>query len=405
MILGGTMKKIAILSLHLGYGGVEKSIVALANILCEKYKVEIICIYKLYDKPAFSIDERVKITYLIDSDLPVRVASYKTLLFHGHFIKLTKKLTTDYFAKLKFLSFIKDSVSGLFMYPKRYSVMKKAITESDADIMISTRTFLNEWLSVFANTDIVKIGWEHNHHHNNEKYAIDVIRSSKNLDYFVLVSKDLKKFYTAKLRKYKCKCVYIPNMLDNIPKRLAPLEAPRIISVGRLSEEKGQLDLLKIFNQLSKKHKKWHLDIIGDGPEKERLEEYIKAKKLQEKVTLHGFRSKEYIDKMLHQSSLYVMTSYTESFGIVLLEAMSHGIPCLAFSSAEGAREIISSGKNGYLIKNRNKNAMVKKIEDLMKKEDIRKKLGKEARKSIKQYTKEVVQEDWYNLLEKKGKI
>lgn len=404
MKLGGTMKKIAILSLHLGYGGVEKSIAALANILCEKYKVEIICIYKLYDKPAFTIDERVKITYLIDSDLPVRVAGYKTLLFHGHFIKLAKKLTTDYFSKLKIVSFLKDGISGIFMYPKRFSVMKKAISESDADIMISTRTFLNDWLSIYGNQDMVKIGWEHNHHHNNEKYAIDVVRSSKNLDYFVLVSKDLKKYYAKKLRKYKCECVYIPNMLDNIPKRLAPLEGTKIISVGRLSAEKGYIDLLKIFKQLAKKHKDWHLDIIGDGPEREKLEEYIKTRQLQDKVTLHGFRSKDYIDKMLHQASLYVMTSLTESFGIVLLEAMSHGIPCVAFSSAEGAREIISSGKNGYLIKNRNASAMIKKIEDLMKKEDVRKQMGKEARKSIKQYTKEVVQEDWYNLLEKKVK-
>ncbi len=396
------MKKIAILALHLGYGGVEKSITALANILCEKYQVEIICIYKLYDKPAFTIDDRVKVTYLIDSNLPVRVASYKTLLFHGHFIKLTKKLTKDYFSKLKFFSFIKDAVAGVFMYPKRFSVMKKAINKSDADIMVSTRTFLNDWLSVYGNQDMIKIGWEHNHHHNNEKYVIDVVRSCKNLDYFVLVSKDLTKYYSKKLRKYKCECIYIPNMLDNIPKRLAPLDENRIISVGRLSQEKGYMDLLKIFNQLSKKHKNWHLDIIGDGPERDKLEEYIKTKELQEKVTLHGFRDKDYIDKMLHQASLYVMTSYTESFGIVLLEAMSHGIPCVAFSSAEGAKEIISSGKNGYLIKNRNATAMIKKIEDLMKKDDIRKQMGKDARKSIKQYTKEVVKEDWYNLLEKK---
>ena len=96
------------------------------------------------------------------------------------------------------------------------------------------------------------------------------------------------------------------------------------------------------------------------------------------------------------------MTFLTESFGIVLLEAMSHGLPCVAFSSAEGAREIITSGKNGYLIKNRNYSAMIKKIEDLMKDEEARKYLGIEARKSIKKYTKEVVQEDWYSLLEKK---
>lgn len=398
------MKKVTILSLHLGYGGIEKSITGLANILCEKYEVEIICIYKLYEKPAFFIDERVKITYLIESDISLRLAKYKLLLFKGHFIKLTKKLTEDYFSKLKFISFIKDGISGIFMYPKRFLVTKKAISENDADIMISTRTFLNEWLSGYGKSNVVKIGWEHNHHHNNEKYAVDVVRSSKKLDYFVLVSKDLKRYYTRKLRKYPCKCVYIPNLLDSIPKRLSPLKEKRLISVGRLSAEKGQLDLLRIFKHLLKRHPDWHLDIIGDGPEREKLEKYITTRQLQDNVTLHGFQSKEYIDKLLHKSSLYIMTSYTESFGIVLLEAMSHGIPCVAFSSAEGAREIITSGKNGYIIKNRNANAMIKKIEDLMKKDDVRKQMGKEARKTIKQYTKEVVQEDWYKLLEKKVK-
>ena len=60
------MKKVTILSLHLGYGGIEKSIVALANLLCEKYKVEIACVYKLFDKPVFKIDDRVMINYLTD---------------------------------------------------------------------------------------------------------------------------------------------------------------------------------------------------------------------------------------------------------------------------------------------------------------------------------------------------
>lgn len=402
--VGEHMKKIAILSLHLGYGGIEKSIAALANILCEKYQVEIICIYKLYDEPAFEIDPRVKITYLIESNLPVRVASYKVLLFDGHFIKLLKKLHQDYFKKLKFLSFFKDGLNGIFIYKKRHKVMKQAIKNSDARTIISTRTFLNEWLSLYGDSNVIKIGWEHNHHHNNEKYAIDVVRSSKNLDYFVLVSKDLTKYYKKRLKKYKCQCVYIPNMLDNIPKRLSPLKEERLISVGRLSREKGYIDLLKMMKKLVRKHPTWHLDIIGDGPEKDYLTDYIAENNLQKNVTLHGFRSKDYIDKMLHKSSLFIMTSHTESFGIVLLEAMSHGVPCLAFQSAEGAREIISSGKNGYIIKNRNKDAMIKKIEDLMKKEEIRKKMGKEARKTIKQYTKEQIQEEWYNLLEKKVK-
>ena len=80
MFLGGLcMKKVAILALHLGYGGIEKSITALANLLCDKYKVEIICSYKLYDEPVFSLDERVKVKYLI-KDLKPNRKEFKTAL-------------------------------------------------------------------------------------------------------------------------------------------------------------------------------------------------------------------------------------------------------------------------------------------------------------------------------------
>lgn len=396
------MKKISILSLHLGFGGIEKSIVALANMLCEDFSVEIICIYKLYEESAFSIDSRVKVSYLIKSDLPIRVISYKQLFFKCHFIKLIKELWKDYFSNLKFIKFFKDAFSGLLMYPRRFFVTKKAIKESDADIIVSTRTFLNEWLSDYACSNVVKIGWEHNHHHKNEKYVFDVVRSSKRLDYFVLVSKELANFYSKKLQNSPCRCIYIPNVLDSVPKKISSLSEKRLISVGRLSPEKGQLDLLRVFNLLAKSHKDWHLDIVGDGPERDNLEAYIKKYNLGSQVTLHGFQRKEYIDKLLHKSSLYIMTSFTESFGIVLIEAMSHGVPCIAFDSAEGAKELINSGMNGFLIKNRNFSAMIKKIEDLMENKEARKKLGMAARDSVKKYTGEVVLEEWLNIIEKR---
>ena len=187
-----------------------------------------------------------------------------------------------------------------------------------------------------------------------------------------------------------------------MPKRCAPLKEKRLISVGRLSPEKGYIDLLKMYTLILKKHKDWHLDIIGDGEERERLESYIERHDLKKNITLHGFRDKPYIDKMLNKSSIYLMTSHTESFGIVLIEAMSHGLPCIAFSSAEGAREIIQSGKNGYLIKNRSYRAFIKKVDDLIKDSDTRKSIGHESKKSVLKYTTKVVERQWLKLLEKK---
>ena len=377
------MKKISILSLHLGYGGIEKSIVAVANLLAEKYEVEIACTYKLYDNPVFDLNKKVKVKYLTN-------------------VKPNKKELKEAIRAKKIIKIFKEGIKSIKILSIRRKSMIKYITTKKCDVMISTRDIFDDWLGEYGQSDILKIGWEHNHYHDNLKYAGEITRAASKLDYLVLVSNELKKFYKKELRKSSCKCVYIPNVLDSIPKKCSSLKEKKLVSVGRLSPEKGYMDLLTIYNKLSKKHTNWTLDIIGDGEEREKLENYIKNHNLENKVTLHGFQNKEYIDKILNKSSIYLMTSHTESFGIVLIEAMSHGLPCIAFSSAEGARELIDSGKTGYLIKNRNFKAYIKKVEDLMKSEEIRKKIGKEGRNSIKKYTGEEVINKWLNIIEKK---
>lgn len=380
-------KKIAILSLHLGYGGVEKAITSLANSLAKtnKYEIEIVSIYKLYEKPVFDINENIRVTYLLPSRLNPNRKEWKEALHNLKLIKLGK-----------------ESLKSLKILYKRRKEMIDYIKNTKADVIISTRVFLNELLSEYGRDETLKIGWEHNHHHNDMKYATDVIRSVKNLDYFVLVSKDLKKFYKKKLANSKCHTIYIPNALENIPKTKSPLTSEHLISVGRLSPEKGYLDLLKIYLDLKNKKCKWHLDIVGDGSERRKLEKFIKDNNLEADVTLHGFKNSKEIEKLMHKASIYVMTSYTESFGIVLLEAMSNGLPCIAFDSAEGAKEVITSGRDGYLIKHRNFNAMEKKILDLTKDINIRKELGKNGRRKVKGYLSDNICTYWKKIIERK---
>ena len=301
-------------------------------------------------------------------------------------------------AKVKHMPFPVGSLSEICSSDKIYGSMNKKGTPWQ---YLCSRNVINRknWkVSRYAQN----LHKRRLHYHDDLKYADNVTRCASKLDYLVLVSKSLRNFYRVKLNKTNCKCVYIPNILDSFPNRCAPLVEKRLISVGRLSKEKGYLDLLRIYNVLEKEHPDWTLDIIGDGPERENLEEYIKIQKLEKKVTLHGFQGKEYIDKLLNKSSIYLMSSYTESFGIVLIEAMSHGLPCIAFSSAEGARELIDSGRTGYLIKNRNNRVYIQKVEDLMNDIDIRKRIGHESRKDVKKYNGEEVIKLWYKIIERK---
>ena len=377
------MKKISILSLHLGYGGIEKSIVTLANVLCNRYEVEIATCYQLYDTCVFPLDKRVKVIYLNDREIVPNHEALRNAKESKNIFRL-----------------IKEGRFGLKVLYHRRKGMIQYIRRCDADVIISTRDIFNTWSGLYAKDGVLKIGWEHNHFHDNMKYASKIADSAKNLDYFVLVSQELQKFYSKKLDGKKCMCLYIPNCIDGIPPKKASLRAKRLISVGRLSPEKGYLDLLRIYHILYKKYPDWKLDIIGDGKEKKLLEEYIKVHHMEKYVTLHGFQNKEYIDKMMQDSSIYLMTSHTESFGIVLIEAMSHGLPCIAMDSAEGAREIINSGENGYLIKNRNYDVMIKKIGDLIRDRGERIRLGDNARKSVEKYTSEAVGEEWFTLIE-----
>ena len=376
------MKKISILSLHLGYGGIEKSIVTLANILSKDYFVEIATVYKLYDECVFELNDNVKVKYL-NKDLKPNHDAIRSALKSKNIFKIIK----EYLFGLKVL------------YHRRKSIINY-IKKCKSEVIISTRYIFNYWLCDYGKEGVLKIGWEHNHFHDNLKYANNISRSARNLDYLVLVSSELQKYYAKKLANSKCMCIYIPNAIDSMPARIAPLENKRIISIGRLSPEKGYLDLLRLFRKVLENNPDWTLDIIGDGVEREKLEGYIDKYSLENSVKLHGFRSKEYIDKMLHESSIYLMTSHTESFGIVLIEAMSHGIPCLAYDSAEGAKEIIVSGDNGYLIKNRNMEVMTMKIESLINNKEERIKIGKQARNSVKKFTSDVVGEEWITLIE-----
>lgn len=374
------MKKITILALHLGYGGIENAVATLSNLLCEKYEVEILSVYRLYKDPVFELDDRIKISYISN-------------------IKPNKKEMKYYLKKKNFKMFFKgigtSLKTGYVKYIKTASILRKL----DTDVIISTRTVHNFLVSKFVKKNIRKIAWEHNHHNNNKKYINSLVNSCKKMDYFVPVSKELGEFYERYLGK---KVFYIPNCLDKIPNKLSKLDSKNLIAVGRLSREKGFDDLLKLFKRVSTKNPEWKLNVVGDGMEKNKLLELAKELKLGDKVTFHGYQDKNYINDLMLDSSIYLMTSHTESFGLVLIEAMSYGIPCVAYTSAQGANEIIDDGINGYLVENRDQDEMLDKINALIEDEKLRKKLGKEARSKSKEYSGEVVLEKWSKLINKR---
>lgn len=374
------MKKVTILALHLGYGGIENAVTTLANTLSSKYDVEILSVYRLYNEPAYSLNENVKVRYISN-------------------IKPNKKEMTYYLKKKNFNMFFKGlSLSiktGYIKYIKTIFEVRKI----KSDVIITTRDVHNFLVSYFVPSGIKKIAWEHSHHNNNKRYINKIVNSCKKMDNLVLVSNELAEFYKQYLGK---KVLFIPNCVDVDHKDVSKLTEKNLIAVGRLSKEKGFDDLLKLHKKISSKYPDWKLNIIGDGMQKNYLLDLAKELKLGEKVVFHGFQNKDYINSMLKESSIYLMTSHTECFPIVLLEAMSYGIPCLSYTSAQGANEIIKNKETGFLIENRNEDEMIEKIEILINDDKLRKKMGKNAKEESKNYSSSIILDKWDKLINRK---
>lgn len=371
--------KITILALHLGYGGIEKFISNIANMLIEDNEIEIISIYKLYDIPPFYINPKVKITYLIENLKPNREEFYNSI------------------KSFNIKNFLKEAFKSIKILYLKKSKMKKAIKQIKEGVVISTLYAHNKLVSKYCNDSVKKIATEHNYNSENKKYIKKVVNSCKNIDYMVIASKKLSNIYANKMKK--CKVVNIPLSLDYIPEKISNLKEKNITYIGRLSKEKGIFDLIEIFKIINKKDNEIILNIIGDGNEKNNLINKIKENKLEKNVIMHGFKTRDEIEEILLNTSIGINTSFTESFGLAILETFSFGIPCLAFDSAEGAKEIIDNNINGYIIQNRDFEMMASKILELLDNKQMLQNMGAMARNKSLKYQKENIKIKWNEII------
>lgn len=374
--------KVTILALHLGYGGIEKYIITVANILCEEHDVEILTTYKIIEKPAFSIDKRVKIKYLSEGVFP-NSKEFKNAL-----------------NKKNLLLIVKEGMRSLKILHLKNKINRNSIKKCDNDIIISTREYHNKMIRKYAKDKIVKIATEHNHPCGNEGYIRKVLSSCRGFDYFLPISRELAEFYTKKFANTNTQVKYIPFCIEESSISVKPsFELPVYISVGRLSPEKGTVDLINVFEKILINQPNALLHIVGDGILMPLIKSIINEKKLNDNIIIHGFLNKKDIEQLYCQSSIFLMTSITESFGFVLLEAMSCGLPCIAFDSAQGANEIIENERNGYLIANRDPDLFAKKAVQLSNNYEKLVEMSLYSKKSLKKYSYENTKNQWLNFM------
>ena len=176
------------------------------------------------------------------------------------------------------------------------------------------------------------------------------------------------------------------------------IESKKILSVGRLSNEKGFDLALKVAKRVLDKYKNWEWHVYGDGPERKSLEEKIQKYNLKNKFILKGNIDKTYT--IYNEYSIFVMPSYREGLSLVLIEAQINKLPCVSFDCIAGPNEIVLNGVNGFLISCYNIIDMSDKIRVLIENKDIRKKFSENSHNNLEKFKKVNIMKKWRNLIE-----
>lgn len=191
----------------------------------------------------------------------------------------------------------------------------------------------------------------------------------------------------------------IPNSLPFYTEESSTLDKKQIITVGRLSEQKGFDLLISAWSCIARQHPDWKIHLYGEGELENELRKSVAQNGMEDSFLIHK-PVKDIKEKYL-ESSIYVMSSRFEGFGMVLIEAMACGVPCVSFDCPHGPSYIVKDGEDGILVENGNVEKLADAISSLIVDRERRMAMGKAAKRNIARYSQKDIMRQWENLFYK----
>lgn len=382
--------------------GVSRAVLTLANFLARTHPVEIISLYRRSRGPAYPISGRITVTYLFDHP-PLRRGddaprSHRTVPRRRWW-----PLPRDTARVL--LGGRRSRFTGGRGFPN-YSLLSdllllRKLRTIRTGVLISTRPALHAAAARVARPGVLTIGQDHLNFESRsrERGSLDLIEGAarRGLDSFVTLTPTDAVDYAHLLAATSTRVRTIPNALS------WPVSPPQahdrrvVVAAGRLVRRKGMGRLVRAFAPVAARHPDWQLQIYGTGRLRQRLREQVDQLDLGEQVHLMGHT--EDLPTAFAEAAVFASASRAEGFPMVMLEAMSVGLPLVSFDCPRGPGDIIHDGRNGLLVPDNDLPALTAALESLVGDDDRRRSMGAQALVDAGEYVVDRIAASWELLI------
>lgn len=359
-------KRIMLFIPRMGNGGAERVMATIANYFVNK-NIEIVLVTLTDPESFYELDKRIEIVS----------ANYK--------IEKSSKLKRTF----------DITINGI----KSLIFFKKQVDNWKPDYVISFLTHTNLISSIvklFNNNFnlIVSERAEPNERGTLTKLATKYLYGKAN--YIVCQSEKVKKFFSY-TDKEKLIVIENPLNIDSLPTSISKNRQPKIVGVGRLFEQKNFELLINSFSDIESKFPNYTLDIYGEGPLRDSLQQQINNLNLQHKVFLKGIRKN--VMKEIFEYELFVMSSNFEGFPNALIEAMASGLPVISTDFSTGvARDLIDTD-NGIIVPVKDRKALSTAIEIILSDDESRITMSNNNWKLRNELAPDIIMSKWENII------
>lgn len=345
-----------------GSGGLERVLAVKASLLAEEYayEVHILVLNHQDENPFYAFSPKITFHSISVSGNPMKYIS--------QYQKGIKTIVNQ--IQPNIISVCDDGLKGFFI-PKIVKTEAKIIYERHVSKLIEAKE--NEGM---YKQSWIKMKW----------FLMEQL--AKQFSRFIVLTEGNKKEWTS-LQNI---CV-IPNPLPFQSDKISNHKNKIVICVGKISFQKGQDLLEKSWELVHKKHPEWELHWYG----KENIE-FLNTRNL--KNNIRYFLPERKIQEKYLDSSIYVMSSRFEGFGMVLIEAMEFGLPCVSFNCDYGPSDIIQNGVDGYLVEKENIEELADRLITLIEDEELRKQMGIRAKENVQRFNALEIVAQWDQLFQ-----